>query len=126
MADTYCTDADVLREDPAAAEVIEALGEIDFSRFRELVQEDIHRRLLRRTPSIAPEDLTKPTELRHVEVFGVLAKLYYAAANRPGDDDLHTDTAKRHEEAYIRELRDTRLSTSGGVSIWRTATLLRG
>lgn len=126
MADTYCTDADILREDPSAAEILEAVGDVDFSRLRELVQEDIHRRLLRRTPPIEREDLCDPTELRHVEVLGVLAKLYYAAASRPTADDLHSDAAKRHEESYLAELRDTRLTTTGGVSTWRTAALLRG
>jgi hypothetical protein len=127
MTATYCEDADITRKDPTAGEIMTALGEMTFLRVRELVAEDIARRLLRRVPSISVEDLADTTELKHIAVLGCLSELYRVAASRPGEEDVYGDTAKKREEEYLSELRDTPLTlSSGDTATYVTCAVLRG
>lgn len=127
MSTTYCEDTDITRKDPNAAEIREALEEANFLRVRELVAEDIARRLLRRVPPISVEDLSDVTELKHIAVLGCLAELYRVAASRPAEEDVYGDTAKKREEEYLTELRDTPLTlSSGDSSTYATCAILRG
>jgi hypothetical protein len=124
---TYCEDADITRKDPNADEIRTALEEVDFLRVRELVAEDIERRLLRRVPPIYIEDLADVEELKHIAVLGCLAELYRTAASRPAEEDTYGDTAKKREEEYHTELRDTPLTlTSGDTATYATCAVERG
>jgi hypothetical protein len=124
---TYCEDADITRKDPTADEIRTALGEDNFLRVRELVAEDIARRLLRRVPPIAIEDLADVTQLKHIAVLGCLAELYRVSASRPAEEDTYGDTAKKREEEYLTELRDTPLKLqSGDSATYATCAVERG
>ena len=133
MADTYCTDADILVVDLDAVSKLPAAdqekgtGE-QFARIRGIVKSEIDMNLQSREPRVFPESLTNTAPLKIVEVYGCLAQLYLDTAVR-GDSsgDPYGTLFKEWRERFQQALANVRLD-SDGVTFpnYQTCAILRG
>ena len=104
---SYCTDADILLEDPDARSYLpkSEQGAGVFTRIREQIEERIDENLASRTPPIKPSDVVSTTVLRNAEVYGVLAELLFKSASKAGDGtDWHTQEALRYQQMMQAKL----------------------
>ncbi len=99
---TYCTDADILLEDPDAQKYLpkSEQGAGVFTRIREQIKKRIDAGLAARTPPIEPSDVDDTAILLDAEVYGVLAELLFKSASKAGGDgtDWYTQEAMRYQQ----------------------------
>ncbi len=112
---SYCTDADILLEDPDAQKYLpkSEQGAGTFSRIRTQIEARINADLAARTPPILPADIVDTAALKNAEVYGVLAELLFKSASKAGDGiDWYTQEATRYQQMMQAKL-DGPISTKG-------------
>jgi hypothetical protein len=114
MTITYSEDADIIAEDPFAADYLPASDAGDFDRVRVQAQPELLPRLSRRNPPVTSSDLSDSSELLHCEVTFVLHFLYRDAATRTGDD-LLWKKSEYWQKAAEAEVNSAQLSVGENV-----------
>lgn len=121
---SYCTDADILARNPGADQLLWS-GEVDFSRLRAVIYEQINLALSRRYPEATfPDDIANPSDLKACEIYGVLSELF-AAAQTAGDNQFYLNEQIRYGRLFQQELNQPIPLSTGGYT-YRSIRVVRG
>ncbi len=102
MSTTYSSDADILAVEPSATSYLPS-GETTFDRLRELVYDDINRRVAA-SERLYRTDVSS-AEAKHAEVCGVLAALYREAASRTSENGVFWSLFCHWHANYVNAMR---------------------